>query len=786
MPTTSRPENTPRTLAAAQLPGRVRKALELALALVSQELDNGLARMLEEFEQELFRLADQARNPGQMSGYMETLRTFRTSRSDLVPHFMLELEASLAAIRTPPAPAPEASDPAPFSGGFGRLSLVDEAVMDENTVLHEIATRQEGRANLALHLLGQRFGVLAGTPAFDGERLPLGPQALCRAIRAAAHALEIEHDSRLLLYRIFDRHVMSSYARVLERLDEQLDHAGILPGLTFVPVRTRPAPVARTDRSEPDADEPARQAGPAGDTPASPPAASPDGARTAPPPGPQPSGAPRGGWRGPRPYTAWPGDPPGPEEEEDESVALEKLTRLLAGRRELLGKLRPDTASRPRLQLSTDDVFSALRQLQAQSPSTPGAPQTFSDIKQILLAQARQRHGTGADLSPQDNDAFELLQMLFTHLEEEIRRDAPAAALVRRLQVPLLRLALLDRSFFVRSRHPARQLLDTVAGNAARWLDDSDFDPQFLIPLQQAVNHVVEHYDGDASVFAASNERLQAYLQAQVRKAELLEKRHAEAARGKEKLEIAKLRAAEAMERIIGDRRLPKFTLALLNQAWADVLTLTLLRQGEESDAWLRQLEATKKIVEAGAREDATPDPELAAHIESSLGQVGYHGEEASVIARRLAGSGQDEDSASRTELAMKLKARTRLGEDSKAARPKLPPRTPEEQQHYEQLRSLPFGTWIEFQVNQQGDMVRRRLSWYSTVTDNALFVNQHGQRVGEQSLDAVAHLLARGQARIVTADRASLVDRAWQATVNALRSFAGLGGGDASGKHDA
>src|SRR5690606_8865101 len=297
---------------------------------------------------------------------------------------------------------------------------------------------------------------------------------------------------------------------------------------------------------------------------------------------------------------------------------------------------------------------------------------------------------------------------------------------------------------------------------------------------------LVENYDGDTSVFAASNERLQAYLQAQVRKAELLEKRHAEAARGKEKLEIAKLRAAEAMERIIGDRRLPKFTLALLNQAWADVLTLTLLRQGEESDAWLRQLEATKKIVEAGAREDATPDPELAAHIESSLGQVGYHGEEASVIARRLAGSGQDEDSASRTELAMKLKARTRLGEDSRAARPKLPPRTPEEQQHYEQLRSLPFGTWIEFQVNQQGDMVRRRLSWYSTVTDNALFVNQHGQRVGEQSLDAVARLLARGQARIVTADRASLVDRAWQATVNALRSFAGLGGGDASGKHDA
>jgi hypothetical protein len=36
--------------------------------------------------------------------------------------------------------------------------------------------------------------------------------------------------------------------------------------------------------------------------------------------------------------------------------------------------------------------------------------------------------------------------------------------------------------------------------------------------------------------------------------------------------------------------------------------------------------------------------------------------------------------------------------------------------------------------------------------------------------------MLARGQARIVTAERGRLVDRAWQATLNALRSFAGRG----------
>ena len=467
------------------------------------------------------------------------------------------------------------------------------------------------------------------------------------------------------------------------------------------------------------------------------------------------------------------------ELDDDEKVASEQLQQLLTSRRELLGKLRPSPRKGPSVQIGTNDVFSALGHLQAQPLSVGGVPQTLADVKQTLLAQARQRRGEHADLSPRDNDTFELLGMLFGNLDEEIRPDAPAATLVKRLQVPMLRVALKDSAFFVRSRHPARQLLNTVAESAAKWLDDSDFDPQFLVPLQSAVTQVVEKYDGNIEVFSAANEQLQTHLQAQVRKAELLEKRHSEAARGKEKLEVAKLRAAEAMSAVVGDPRLPKFTRALLNQAWADVLTLTLLRQGEDSDGWKKQLDATRQIVEACSRDDAPRDPELVAHIEASLAQVGYHGEEATVIAQRLTSSRADEeegDSASRTELAMKLKARARLGEDAEKKKPKLPPRTPEEQARYEQLKVLPFGTWIEFTTNQQGDVVRRRLSWFSPITDNALFVNQRGQRVGEQSLDSVARMLAAGQARIVTADRARLVDRAWQAAIHALRSFAGMG----------
>jgi len=255
-----------------------------------------------------------------------------------------------------------------------------------------------------------------------------------------------------------------------------------------------------------------------------------------------------------------------------------------------------------------------------------------------------------------------------------------------------------------------------------------------------------------------------------------------EAARGKEKLELAKHRAAEIIEVAVRDQRLPKFVRALLNQAWADVLTLTLLRHGEDSEEWRKQLEATRHIVATTGRGGGSGAPGLMEQIERALVQVGYHIDEATAIARRLTTGldEEDDDPASRTELALRLKARARLGEDTETPKPKLPPRSAEEQAAYEHLRTLPFGTWFEFVSNQQGDSVRRRLSWFSPMTDNALFVNQRGQRVGEQSLDSLARMMAVGQARVVTSGRGRMVDRAWQGALNALRSFAGSGAGSA------
>jgi hypothetical protein len=741
-----------RTLADARLPPRVRNVLESLLRAASDEFERRLGDMLVEFEQQLFRLADHARNPTVESGYMQTLRTMRLNRADLIPRFMLGVEAGLASLHRAPLPGARSDTTKPATvPELTNLALVEDAEMDVDLILRDVAQRSAARASLPLHLLGQRFGVLGAVPAFDAERLPLGPWSLCTILQEASGVLQLPADAQQLLLRTFERRVMADYGQIAELFNAELAASGVLPALTYVPLRLR--------ASAPPPDD---------DSIAKPRARGRNAAA---------KDAQAAGGRA-RPHTAWLGldVEDGPV---DGGSGFAGLQELLAGRRTTRAAAATQR-SRAAQDASTAaaELATALAQLRPALGLAGGDGQTIDGLKRAVTLRLREEHGPEAELTKADSDTFDLLGMLYERVEREVRIDTLAAGLLKRLQLPVLHAALDDHEFFTRSHHPARQLLNTVAESGARWLDDNDIDPTLLQPIQRAVDHVVKHAHEDPGAFETSNRMLQQELELLARRSDMAERRHVEAARGKEKLEIAKRLAAETIAGMIGQRKPHKFVRALIEQAWADALTLTLLRHGDDSDEWRQMLETTRRIVTACCDKGAVPDPELATQVEAALSRVGYHGDEAAAISRRLASLREEDDGASRTELAAALKTRTRLGEGGgHPEKQELAPRTPEEQAQYERVRDLPFGTWIEFVSNQQGDVVRKRLSWYSKVTGHALFVNLRGQRVGEQSLDSLARMLARGQARVVTIERARLVDRAWQATLGTLRGLARRGG---------
>lgn len=739
-----------RTLGAANFPRRVKRALENMLTIASADLHRQMQTVLQESELDLARQIERAQNPQVRDLCNVALRTLRDSAARFTPEFLGAIEATLAGLH-PQLKRPDiASLQAPSQG----LSLVDDEHADEYAVLYDLSARHEVRNSLALQLMGQRFGVLAASTAFDAEHLPFGPYAMGDALHVACAELSLPLEARLAIYHYYDKTAMSYYSTLLEALNARLADDGILPHLSFVPVRVRPASPGGPPR---DADAPAK--------------ATPKDA----------AGAPAGsGSAG--------GSAGGPSQPASSASGFAAAARsgfaalqgLLAKRRTLLAKLRPGSADeRARAPLPGSDVLSALKRLRSANPKQ----NAVAEIRQNLLAQARQAHGHGVKLVDADDDSFELLDMLHTQLNRDLRPGTAGDALVQRLRMPLLQLGLRDHNFFVDPAHPARMLLDSVAAAGARWSSDDDFDEPTLDLLRKAVETVQQDPDAAPETFIAANNALQTGLQAQARKAEISERRQVDAARGRDKLELARLQANEEIAAIIGDRTLPRFIATLFEQAWADALTMSLLRNGEDSDTWRKHRAITTRLVDAclDGGTDA-PDPELLASVQETLGQVGYHDDDAAAIAYMLA-CGRSDDTAlvSRTELIMQMKSHTRLGEQGALqSTPERAPRTDAEQAAWERLCALPEGSWIEITDAADNTVRRVKLAWLSTKTGQALLLNRRGQRVNGGDLDTLARQYARGSLRLVD-DAIGPAEIAWQGMLANLHRIAGSDNGRSS-----
>lgn len=167
---------------------------------------------------------------------VESLNALRLRREDFFPTLVELLERGMSqamlGARLPPRPGVDTVIPAARS-----LSLLDEDAIDEDATLAAIASRHEHRASLPLLLLGQRFGVLLGSPPLLGPALPVGPHALGSALAGAARRIGLCTEARATLFRLHDMDFMTRFPGFVEALDASIDRAGILPGLAFVPLR---------------------------------------------------------------------------------------------------------------------------------------------------------------------------------------------------------------------------------------------------------------------------------------------------------------------------------------------------------------------------------------------------------------------------------------------------------------------------------------------------------------------------------------------------------------------
>ncbi len=736
-------------LAASNLPPRVRELLGGLIGLCRQTLAAPLILTVEALEQTLLHDADRARNPQLQAELMAQRGQLHAFSGHFADRMLDAVADALIRLREPATGSPTATTPPPLPGMLG-LSLVDEHEVDRDLLLTEMVRRETLRSTNTLNLLGQRLGVLAAAPAFEADTLPLAPQALCTMLRRIAEQDALSVEVQLALYRSFERQVLERLGDILDRANALLAQHGVLPGLVYTPYLARSSSTRRIITQSVGggrATQPAKRAA-----------------------------APLTGWNGSAPAGSWSSLVQDAFQDGGAAgTALPGLTTSTGSAlHELLQQARHASAApADRDAVPSAAVDAVLARLQAQSSSATGV----ADLQAAVVAQLRSEHGAQAQLGSHDRDNLDLLRMLMQQVQQQQRPDPVPAALLARLQVPLARAAMADPGFFVRDEHPARELLNQIAEVGANWLGDDDVDPQLLQRMAQSVQGLLGQDARAPDAFASANEDVQQHQRAAAHRAELAERRHVEAARGKERLELARRQATAQIDQCCDTQSPPRFVQTLLRQAWADALTLTRLRHGDDSPQWQERLQQTQRIAAITAQAvDAAvgTDAALAADVEAALLQVGYHAEEAAAVARRLATPGGEDESTSRTELSARLKARARLGEHAGTPTGAAPatPRSSAEEAAYQQLSTLPFGSWFDIDTGD-GTLRRQRLSWYSLLTGHALFVNPRGQKIADTDLDTLARQINAGRAQLVTEDKARLVDRAWEASLGALRALA-------------
>jgi hypothetical protein len=744
--------------------GRARRLIERCRTLSVDWLSRPLRVCLDDLERQLFVLSENAHDPfNQQRHFNVRLRLLR-ERPTLEKRFIEQVSSAFQSLGAPA--------PTPADNPVGQpLSLVDQADHEMTVALDKLASRGEARGGAAIYELGYRLAVLVAAPPLEAGELPMGPLTLAKALREAVSTMELPVEHDLLLLKCLENALLPELPRFYGMLNEVLQKEGILPQLRPYPLLRTPVKPARAGGNA----EPARAEAAA--TPAASAAA---------------AGAP------------------------NEPIAvLDSLRELLARRRSgqtTVGGEVAEVATADELQTALSALQQHLTQVTDKASRELRSAQL---LREELLTQLNAGKPPGAartGLSAEQGDTVELVAMLFEQLSRQLQQGEETHALLGGLQLPVLRMAVGDRNFFEQKEHPARQLLGTVTEVAHEWLDDSgsEADRSLRAKLEQLVERASRE-PPSAGLYTTLLADIQQHLALLSRKAQTAERRHVEAMQGRERLDQARQRASA----LIGERFAqapPRGLLrALLDRAWSDVLALTILRHGEDSDAFASQLLITDQLL---GRKPVDDRAHLQSEVETGLQQIGMHHEEAAQVAQRLANPGEaaipaaSGETLSTTDLAMRLKQHQRLGEQHPptaavpaasaepaelAANPAEPAPTPgrrapagvtaakrpqprsqpvldpREVELQERLRLLPFGRWFEFTDPKTGKLSQRKLAWFSPVSGQTLFVNRRGVRADDMTLPQLAHEMVKGRARELTEVKESLLDRAWRTLTGSL-----------------
>ena len=692
-----------------------------------------------------------------------------------------------------------------------KLTLVDTEAMDESVLSGNIVRVVENACHEELRELNRGVGYLLGQPDLETAGNPLAPTTIIAAFTEALNELKGDRKIKLTILRELNQTSFGDIAAIYADVNRHLEGMNVVPQALHATAFR-----GGGERGHDGGGMPLETAAPqpggeidlmallqrlanarAGQQPAS---------------APLPAGLPPGGIHVPAAGPEIPGQP--------QAISMGQLASalgMMGG-----GPVAAAPAQQPAVGpfggpriLVTPELGDALARLQhgQRDLSYGGVSFQLAGLQQDMHNVLRdlQESPLGAKANQLEAMTIELVAMLFDFIFET--KDLPDSikALIGRLQMPVLRAAMLDGAFFSKKSHPSRLLVNALARAGIGWSPTMGHDDPLYRKIESIVHRVLEEFSEDIGLFDDLRADLERFLEDEDKTAEAEIQSSADEIDRRDRLEIAQSVADAEIELRLRQNPAPNFLATFLREKWRDTLAQRYVRDGENSEGWTSALATLDDLIWSVQPKRVTEDRQrLVAMLRNLLkrlhgGLVNVEWEpggreqfmanlveaHAAAVKPSLAAvpmpttavaeaaAAEAEEATAKGDVETAAKAR-KLAEAMAPAPPPPPPEPipePVQDRFAEIAATLDRGMWVEFE-GEDGQLAFAKLAWVSPLRGTYLFTNRQGQKAVSLSADELADRFRNDRARLVEAE--PLVDRAFTSMMASFEEkFAGDGGLD-------
>jgi len=706
--------------------------------------DSGLKALFEGADDALFDLAERAQSNTRQAEFFEGMRDVRLKRARIDKAFQKALIGCFRAFAKRQLVAPNSASDQQQTD-LDSLALVADSDLEESLAISGMVSKAVTHNSRVLAALNKRLAVVHGGGTLTDAGNPLAPLHIADCFQRAAAELESALTVKLVMFKLFEKYVISRLPEVYDQVNQHLSDAGILPGESAV--------LSRPNR------------------------------------------------RARRPATAHSGAPNQPVAYVEDAASgidsqlMEQLNSLLASRH---NQTHGQHAAPQVPAAGQQDLMTALTLLQAEQTSAFSDPQGWQQpaiplAKSQLISQVSQLSPESgqAGLSTADDDTIELVGMLFEFILRDNTLPDRIKAIISRLQVPLIKVALLNQHLFAQRNHPARRLVDELANVGIGWSESTDRGGKLLALIKDIVEQVLRDFDDDVGVFDAQLARIRSFVEQRAHKVERTEQRTTETSQGRERLENARKDAAKAVfDRLQGQLTLPPIVGKLLREVWPNVLVLKLLRHGEDSAEYTGSVMVVEHLIAVATGQKIGDSPaehnaallSLRDEIATGLDLVAYRERDVQTLLDRLTLLDEQSPDSGLEEASEELSAEPVLADENtqilghtqadtlETGDPSVAALISEHavklatadadldlqkieadvQRCMAKLQKMEIGSWVEFSQTDGGAM-RAKLSWISPISERYLFVNRNGLKICDRTLKELAVELSLGHIKLLT-----------------------------------